>query len=102
MKKRTVQTLSFISGLTLAAVVVGVTLSKSPGLRGEIEHQINSVLKSTRTLVNAYKSVVSKSKVAVNLVKNDVDPQGSGGEETARQTAELDNQWNAAEARVAQ
>lgn len=71
MKKGTVQVLSFVSGLTLAAVVIGVTISKSPALRGEIESQLSSVLRTTRGVVDAYKSLGSKSKAAINLVRPD-------------------------------
>lgn len=98
MKKSTVQTLSFLSGLTLAAVVIGVTLNKSPSLRNEIETQINSVLKTTRALVNSYKSVASKSKTAVSLIKNDPDILSVNDEtEVTQQTQEIKSQWDAVE-----
>lgn len=98
MKKSTVQTLSFLSGLTLAAVVIGVTLNKSPSLRNEIETQINSVLKTTRALVNSYKSVASKSKTAVSLIKNDPDILSANDEtEVTQQTQEIKSQWDAVE-----
>lgn len=102
MKRGTIQVLSFISGLTLAAVVIGVTLSKSPSLRNEVESQAKSVLKTTRTLVDSYKSVVSKSKMAVNLVKNDPkDTALNKDSEAERQSADLENQWDAVEAQSA-
>lgn len=98
MKKSTVQALSFLSGLTLAAVVIGVTLSKSPSLRTEIENQLNSVLKTTKKVVNSYKSVASKSKTAVGLIKNDPDLfDDEYNEESLLQAQEINDQWDAAE-----
>ena len=103
MKNSTVQVLSFISGLTLAPVVIGVTISKSPGLKNEIESQLNTILKTTRALVDAYKSVASKSKTAVSLIKNDAGDmtpeQQSAAEE---QKKHIDSQWDVAEAEIAQ
>ena len=101
MKKSTIQILSFVSGLTLAAVVVGVTISKSPGIRAEIEKQANSVLKTTRSLVDAYKSIAGKSKSAASLISNDA------GDKSAKETsgpsveqARADSQWDAVEAKL--
>lgn len=98
MKKGTVQALSFLSGLTLAAVVIGITLSKSPGLRNEIESQIDSILKTTRSLVNTYKGVASKSKTAVNMIKK--NPEGVAADvaaEAAQQAADANNEWDVLE-----
>ncbi|MDR1358682.1 MAG: hypothetical protein LBJ48_04950 [Coriobacteriales bacterium] len=99
MKKATVQALSFVSGLTLAVVVVGVTISKSPSLRGEVENQIRTVLKTTRTLVDAYKNLASKSKIAVNLIKNEPG-EATATEEAAaaHQNTQTNSQWDAVEA----
>ena len=101
MKKGTIQVISFISGLTLTAVVVGVTISKSPSIRKEIESQLNSCLKATRALADTYKSVASKTKSAVNLIKKDA------GEKTEKETAaeeevreQVSSQWNAVEAQA--
>lgn len=98
MKRSTVQVLSFMSGLTLAAVVIGVTLARSPSLRNEIENQVNSVLKTTRSLVNSYKSVASKSKTAVNLIKSDPEVRAeSASAEAEQQAYEVNSQWDAVE-----
>ena len=95
MKKSTIQVLSFLSGLTLAAVVVGVTIAKSATLRSEIENQLNSCLKTTRTLVDAYKSVTAKSKTAVNLIKKDTGESPETEEAVAEQVAKINDQWDA-------
>lgn len=103
MKRSTVQILSFLSGLTLAAVVIGVTLSRNDSLRNEVESQINSVLKTTRTVVDSYKSVASKSKTAVSLIKNDPDILSASDEAEANQQAqEVSNQWDAVETTAAE
>ncbi|MDR1088412.1 MAG: hypothetical protein LBL23_03995 [Coriobacteriales bacterium] len=99
MKKSTVQVLSFVSGLTLAVVVVGITISKSASLRSEIEDQIRSVLKTTRTLVDTYKNLASKSKTAVKLIKNEPGETTATDEAAAaQQNAHTNSQWDAAEA----
>ena len=101
MKKGTVQVVSFLSGLTLAAVILGVTINKSSTIRNEIESQITSVLKTTRLMVDAYRSIASKSKAAATIIK------GEPGEKTKREeTAEVEakeqanNQWNSVEAQA--
>ena len=90
MKKATKQVLSFVSGLTLAAVVVGVAIGKSPSLQNEIENQLNSVLKTSRSLIDAYKKFATRSKVAVNLIKT--DREAATGNEAAEK---IDSQWDA-------
>lgn len=100
MKKGTVQILSFVGGVTLAAVVVGVTLSKNSKIRGEIESQINSVLKTTRLVVDAYKNVASKSKAAANLITNDPTQRMASEEEAiSQQQAQTSREWDAVEAK---
>ena len=100
MKKGTAQVLSFVSGLTIAAVVIGITLSRSPRLRGEIENQVNGVLNTTRSVVDAYKSVASKSKAVANLITND-PIQKTASEEAAasKQTEQINNDWDFVEDR---
>jgi len=98
MKKATVQVLSFLSGLTLAAVILGVTISKSESIRNEIENQISTVLKTTRSVVDAYKSIASKSKTAASFIKSDSkekDLKSEAAEHEAR--AQIDGQWDAVE-----
>lgn len=95
MKKETVQVLSFLSGLTLAAVVIGVVLSKSPSLLSEIESQADSVLKTTRSLVNTYKGLATKSKTAVNMIKKDPEMLSANEEsEALRHASATNSQWD--------
>ena len=99
MKKTTVQVISFVSGLTAAAVVLGITISKNEKIRNEIENQINSVLKTTRSLVDAYKSLASKSTTAASFIKSDAGEKNSkddAAEEEAK--AQIDIQWDTIEA----
>ena len=99
MKKSTMQLMSFVSGLTLAAVVIGVTLSKSPALRGEIESQLNTILKTTRVVVDSYKRVATKSKSAANLIRNDADVMTEREEaEINKHAKETNSMWDAMEA----
>ena len=101
MKKATIQVISFVSGLTLAAVIIGVTITKNESIRNEIENQINSVLKTTRSLVDAYKSIASKSKTAANLIKSDTgekNTRGATAEEEARVL--INSQWDAVESQT--
>ena len=99
MKKSTLRAISFISGLTLTAVVVGVTISKNPKIRSEIENQINSCLKATRTMVDAFAGIARKTKTATSLIKGD-----SGGKTPREAAAEaevkrhINNQWDTVEA----
>jgi len=102
MKKSTIQVLSFVSGLTIAAVVIGVTISKSPSLQAEIEHQVNSCLKATRSLVDIYKSLVSKSKTATSLIKTESGESIESEEAAAEQASQVNDQWDAVEEVVAQ
>jgi len=98
MKKGTVQVISFLSGLTLAAVILGVTINRSEAIRNEIENQMNSVLKTTRSLVDAYKSIASKSKTAASFIKSDSGEKSTreeAAEEEAR--AQVSSQWDAVE-----
>lgn len=98
MRRGTVKVLSFMSGLVLAAVVIGTTINKSPALRSEIENQINTVLKTTRSLIDAYKSIGSKSKAAVGLIKNEPGGRTAGEEAAAvEQAAQIEEQWDAVE-----
>lgn len=101
MKKGTVQILSFVSGLTLAAVVVGVTLSKNKALCNEIENQVTSVLKTTRSMVEVYKSIATKSKKAAALVKNDPSNK-TVLQEAAEKTVDQQvvSQWDAIESQI--
>lgn len=99
MKKSTMQILSFLSGLTLAAVVIGVTLSKSPSLRGEVENQLNTVLKTTRVVVDSYKSVASKSKTAVGFIRSDAEVMTEQAVAEAEQhKQDINSQWESVEA----
>ena len=101
MKNTTVRVISFVSGLTIAAVVLGITISKNQKIRNEIESQINSVLKTTRSLVDAYKSLGSKSKTAASFIKSDSgekNVKGDAAEEEVK--AQIDIQWDAVEAPV--
>ncbi|MDR2035827.1 MAG: hypothetical protein LBP91_04045 [Coriobacteriales bacterium] len=98
MKKSTIQALSFLSGLTLAAVIIGITVNRSATLRTELEHQMSSVLKTTGSLVDAYKSLAHKSKTAATLIQTD------SGEKTAKEQADeaaeqaqISSQWDAVE-----
>jgi len=103
MKKTTVKVISFLSGLTLAAVILTVTINNSPKIRNEIESQINSVLKTTRSLVDTYKSVASKSKSAASLLKGDKGEK-TLSEEAAEKEANalVDSQWDAIERQTKQ
>ena len=101
MKKSTAQTLSFLSGLTLASVIIGVTISKSPAVRNEIENQLKSVLKTTRSLVDAYKSIVFKSKTAASFIKTDAGEKTAAEEAAAADArVQTSNQWDAVEAQI--
>ena len=96
MKKSTKQALSFLSGLTLAAVVIGVTINNNPAIRKEIESQFESVLKTTRSLVDAYKSLASKSKTAATFIKSKPGEKTADEEAVqAEASAQLNNQWDA-------
>ncbi|MCL2807850.1 MAG: hypothetical protein FWD27_06820 [Coriobacteriia bacterium] len=101
MKKSTAKVLSFIGGMVLASVVIGVTISKSPTIRNEIEGQINSVLKTTKTMVESYKTAATKTKTAIDLIK------GSSEEKQARdlvaekrEAEQISDQWDAIERQV--
>ncbi|MCL2528771.1 MAG: hypothetical protein FWE41_00295 [Coriobacteriia bacterium] len=99
MNKTTVQVISFVSGLTIAAVVLGVTISKNQNIRNEIESQISSVLKTTRSLVDSYKSLASKSKTAASLIKSDAGEKSARDEAAEEEAqAQIDIQWDNLEA----
>ena len=98
MKKTTIQVISFISGLTLAAVIIGVTITKNQAIRNEIENQINSVLKTTRNVVDAYKSIASKSTAAASFIKSDTGEKNTKKEAAEEETrAKLNKLWSAVE-----
>ena len=99
MNKNTIQVLSFVSGLTLASVVIGVTLCKSDTLRNEIENQLSTVLKTTKSLVNAYKGLASKSKTAATFIRGESaeTTRGESGA-TSEHKDKLGSKWDAIEA----
>jgi len=97
MKKNTIKALSFLSGLSLAVVVVGITIYNSPAIKNEIESQIGTVLKATRALVDAYSNFSAKSKAATNFMKTDNTNKTAAteaDEQAARQ--QTNSQWDVA------
>jgi len=102
MEKNTVQLISFLSGLTITAVVIGVTISKSPKIRGEIESQLNTCLKATRTMSDAYKNLAFRSRTASSFITNDAGEKTPREEAAETEAAERANsQWDTVEAQAA-
>ncbi len=98
MKKPTVRILSFTAGLALAAVVIGVALTKNPALRREVDNQVASVLKATRSLTDTYKNAASKAKAASSLIKKEPEDRAAADAvAAAREEEKLAAQWDAVE-----
>jgi hypothetical protein len=76
MKKNTIQVLSFLSGLTIAAVAVGVTVSKNQSIRNEIENQLNNILGITKPLLSTLKGFIANANNA-NSAYIKADAQGA-------------------------
>lgn len=101
MKKNTIKVLSFLGGLSIAAVVVGVTIYNNPSIKNEIENQLTTVLKATRALVDAYNNLSSKSRVATSFIKTDSSdkaPDAEAKEQEAR--VQANSQWDEVELQI--
>ncbi len=101
MKKGTLQVLSFLGGLTLAAVTISVVLSKNPTLRKEIENQVTSVVKTTRSLVDAYKNIASKSQTVAGFIKSDAGEKSASTKAAeAEESKQVSTQWDTVETQM--
>jgi hypothetical protein len=94
MNKNTAQALSFISGLTIAAVAVGVTVSKNRAIRTEIETQLNNVLSITKPLLFAIKGVAVSAGKAGNIANSAADK--TANQAPNAEEIELNSQWDKA------
>jgi hypothetical protein len=67
---------SFTGGLAISCVIVGVVLSRSPDLREELESQGRQLLKTTKSRVAKYQTVIGRLQALAGALAETAPEQG--------------------------
>ncbi|MDR3052290.1 MAG: hypothetical protein LBU48_00310 [Coriobacteriales bacterium] len=69
--KKTTKILSFVGGLLIFSVIVGVAVNNNESIKKEVERQITGFLGTSKKLLGCYEGVTQKLSEVSRLLKND-------------------------------
>ena len=85
---------SFVGGLVISSVIVGVLLAKNDKLRVEVEEQVTSLLKTTKNALSHLQQVVSGLSRTVSMNNNAKVYSKNNGGPIALKRTEYDTFWD--------
>jgi len=80
--------LSFISGLVIASVAIGVVVANNAEIRAELERQAKQFLRTTGSLLSRYQGLARK----LQRLGGEQDEAEKSSEQASKQ-AEYEKQW---------
>ena len=94
MGNKQVKAASFIGGLVISSIIVGVLLAKNDMIRVEVEEQVTSLLKTTKNAIGNLQRIVSGFSRTVSI-NNNANYNSNNNERTLDvKRAEYDALWN--------
>jgi hypothetical protein len=97
MSEKETKILSFVGGLVFFTVVAGVLISQDDKIREEIKEQANSLLKTSKKVLQQLQYVVTKVSKLTSDVKSDKQNSNIEDKPATSSSNEYDSLWEQAE-----